>query len=91
MGFFTSLIDFAGDLLESVDESYTKPMTYEDRVIYSKNEKEVQAIQYDKYLDKKYAAEDRMNRETDPVKKRKMKDMIDAGIFEFDAVFGIEK
>lgn len=90
MGFFSSLIDFAGDMYESMDEEYTKPRTTSERIVYAKTQSESNAIKMSAYLDAKYAAEDRMEREKDPRKKRKMKDLIASGIYNLDAVFGPE-
>lgn len=94
MGFFSllfDLVDLGADMLETVDKSYTKPRSIDEKIAHAKNEQEAQALILSRALDKKYAAEERMNRETDPIKKRKMQDMITNKVYEFDIVFGPEK
>jgi len=41
-------------------------------------------------VERKQMAEDRMSRETDPVKKSKMQALIDQGEYNFDLLFGPE-
>lgn len=42
-------------------------------------------------LERKQIAESRMNKEQDPIRKQKMKNLIDQGEYNFDLLFGPER